>query len=90
MTVNNHYLLEEQLVTGGAFVRNDSLSNDFDFTENVLAAYSQYGNKFGDFSFLSNLIGKDVMKNKSNSSSVKFNSLLNKETINFVFYLEKQ
>ena len=46
------YLLEEQLVTGGAFVRNDSLSNDFDFTENVLAAYSQYGNKFGDFSFL--------------------------------------
>ncbi len=46
------YLLLEQQVTGGAFVRNDSLSNIFDFTENVMAAYSQYGNKFGQFSFL--------------------------------------
>ncbi|HAT64016.1 MAG TPA: hypothetical protein DCS66_05365, partial [Flavobacteriaceae bacterium] len=34
------------------FVRNDSLSNIFDYTENVHAIYSQYGNKFGDFSFL--------------------------------------
>ncbi|MAO09243.1 MAG: TonB-dependent receptor [Alteromonas sp.] len=46
------YLLEEQLTTGGAFVRNDSLTNIFDYTENVMAAYTQYGNKFGKFSFL--------------------------------------
>lgn len=46
------YLLLEQVVTGGDFIRNDSLSNTFDYTENVMAAYSQYGNKFGKFSFL--------------------------------------
>ncbi len=46
------YLLEEQLVTGGPFVRNDSISNVFDFTQNVQALYTQYGNKFGNFSFL--------------------------------------
>jgi outer membrane receptor protein involved in Fe transport len=28
------------------------LTNDFEFDENVYAVYSQYGNKFGDFSFL--------------------------------------
>lgn len=46
------YALFEQLTPGGAFVRNDSLSNVFDFTQNVEAAYTQYGNKFGKFSFL--------------------------------------
>lgn len=28
------------------------LTNNFEFDENVYAAYAQYGNKFGDFSFL--------------------------------------
>lgn len=46
------YGLFEQLVPGGDFVRNDSLSNVFDFTQNVEAVYTQYGNKFGKFSFL--------------------------------------
>ena len=46
------YLLEEQVTAGGVFVRNDSLSNLFDFTQNVQALYTQYGNKFGKFSFL--------------------------------------
>jgi len=46
------YLLEEQLSAGGNFVRNDSLSNVFDFTQNVNALYTQYGNKIGKFSFL--------------------------------------
>jgi outer membrane receptor protein involved in Fe transport len=46
------YLLQEQLEVNGSFVRNDSLSNVFDYTENVMAVYSQYGNKFGKFSFL--------------------------------------
>ncbi|WP_339697021.1 outer membrane beta-barrel protein [uncultured Marixanthomonas sp.] len=36
----------------GVFVRNDTLSNIFDYTENVNAVYTQYGNKFGKFSFL--------------------------------------
>ncbi|WP_203295614.1 outer membrane beta-barrel family protein [Luteirhabdus pelagi] len=36
----------------GVFVRNDTLSNIFDYTENVHALYAQYGNKFGKFSFL--------------------------------------
>ncbi|PQB04516.1 TonB-dependent receptor domain-containing protein [Aureitalea marina] len=46
------YLLLQQLVAGGPFVRNDSLSNIFDFTQNIHALYTQYGNKFGKFSFL--------------------------------------
>ena len=31
---------------------NDTLTNIFDYTENVNAVYTQYGTKFGDFSFL--------------------------------------
>ncbi|WP_026838751.1 outer membrane beta-barrel family protein [Gillisia sp. JM1] len=36
----------------GRLVRNDTVSNIFDYTENVNALYTQYGTKFGDFSFL--------------------------------------
>lgn len=46
------YLLLEQLESNGPFVRNDSISNVFDFTQNIQSLYSQYGNKFGKFSFL--------------------------------------
>ena len=46
------YLLREEQTVGGGFVRNDSLSNIFDFTQNVHALYTQYGNKLGKFSFL--------------------------------------
>ena len=46
------FLLLEELGTSGTFVRNDSLSNIFTYNENVNAFYSQYGNKFGSFSFL--------------------------------------
>ncbi len=42
----------EEVNTSGNFVRNDSLSNIFTFNQNVNALYSQYGNKFGKFSFL--------------------------------------
>jgi outer membrane receptor for ferrienterochelin and colicin len=42
----------EEVDTSGNFVRNDSLSNIFTFNQNVNALYSQYGNKFGKFSFL--------------------------------------
>jgi outer membrane receptor protein involved in Fe transport len=34
------------------FVVDTLLTNNFEFDENVYAAYVQYGNKFGDFSFL--------------------------------------
>ncbi len=46
------YLLEQEVGTSGIFVRNDSISNIFTYEQNVNAVYSQYGNKFGDFSFL--------------------------------------
>jgi hypothetical protein len=50
-TVTDYLLLEED-GTGGVFIRNDDLSNIFTYNENVNAVYSQYGNKFGQFSFL--------------------------------------
>jgi len=50
-TITDYVLLQED-GTSGVFVRNDSLSNIFTYNENVNAVYSQYGNKFGDFSFL--------------------------------------
>ncbi len=40
------YTLEQDLVL------NEALSNIFDYSENVNAIYSQYGTKFGEFSFL--------------------------------------
>lgn len=46
------YELLEEMGTSGTFVRNDNLSNVFTYNENVNAIYSQYGNKFGKFSFL--------------------------------------
>tara|TARA_R100000935_G_scaffold21876_4_gene40543 strand:- start:98323 stop:100782 length:2460 start_codon:yes stop_codon:yes gene_type:complete len=54
------YLLTEQLTAGGPFVRNDSLSNVFTYEENVQALYTQYGNKFGKFSFLLGLRFEDT------------------------------
>ncbi len=46
------YALFEETGTTGIFVRNDDLSNVFTYDQNVNAVYSQYGNKFGKFSFL--------------------------------------
>lgn len=69
------YTLEEQLVTGGAFVRNDSLSNIFDYTENVHAIYSQYGNKFGNFSFLLGLrMENTILKGEVTATDVSANN----------------
>ncbi len=42
----------EEVGTSGVFERNNNLSNVFDFEQNVNAFYTQYGNKFGKFSFL--------------------------------------
>ncbi|MFG6686958.1 TonB-dependent receptor domain-containing protein [Mariniflexile sp. HNIBRBA6329] len=50
-TIKDYTLEQEDLNTGNLVV-NDTISNIFDYTENVNAFYSQYGTKFGDFSFL--------------------------------------
>jgi outer membrane receptor protein involved in Fe transport len=47
----NPFFLEEEN-ENGTFDINEQLTNDFTFNENVYAAYAQYGNKFGKFSFL--------------------------------------
>ncbi len=47
----NPFFLEEQQ-QDGSFVVNQQLTNNFTFDENVYAVYTQYGNKFGKFSFL--------------------------------------
>lgn len=45
------YVLRQESSAGNLLV-NESQSNIFDYTENVNALYSQFGTKFGDFSFL--------------------------------------
>lgn len=47
----DYILNQEDIATGDLFV-NDTISNIFDYTEHVTAIYSQYGTKFGKFSFL--------------------------------------
>jgi len=46
------YLLEQENVTTNDFFVNDTITNVFDYTENINALYTQYGTKFGKFSFL--------------------------------------
>ncbi|NRD21474.1 outer membrane beta-barrel protein [Winogradskyella eckloniae] len=49
---NTDYELLQEDITTGEFLLNEDVSNIFDYTENVNALYSQYGTKFGKFSFL--------------------------------------
>ena len=46
------YTLEQENLTLGNFFVNDTISNVFDYTQNVNAIYTQYGSRFGKFSFL--------------------------------------
>lgn len=46
------YALFSEDPDSGELIFNETLSNVFDYTENVNALYTQYGSKFGDFSFL--------------------------------------
>lgn len=46
------FSLEELRLETGVFVPNLGLTNRFLFNQNVNAVYTQYGNKYGDFSFL--------------------------------------
>lgn len=50
-TITDYRLFTENLETG-AFEVDELLTNVFDFTENIQAIYTQYGTKFGNFSFL--------------------------------------
>lgn len=97
------YLLQEQLVPEGAFVRNDSLSNVFDYNENIMAVYSQYGNKFGKFSFLlglrmenTQLKGEVTATDVSSSNNDDLNINFDKNflglfpTVNLVYELNEQ
>ncbi|WGK64461.1 TonB-dependent receptor domain-containing protein [Croceiramulus getboli] len=50
-TVTDYTLLEEEGLSG-IFVQNDSLTNVFEYQQDVHALYTQYGNKLGKFNFL--------------------------------------
>ena len=50
-TITDYRLFTENLETG-EFEIDPLLTNVFDFTENIQALYTQYGTKFGNFSFL--------------------------------------
>ncbi|MFN2262338.1 MAG: TonB-dependent receptor domain-containing protein [Psychroflexus sp.] len=46
------FLVLRKLEASDPFEINEDVSSQFDFQQNITAAYSQYGNKFGQFSFL--------------------------------------
>ncbi len=46
------YELQDFNLTTNEFERVDALTNNFTYNENISAFYTQYGNKFGNFSFL--------------------------------------
>lgn len=46
------YVVEEEVGTTGDFINNPDLSNIFDYTQNTHALYTQYGDRFGNFSIL--------------------------------------
>ncbi|CAM4267322.1 TonB-dependent receptor domain-containing protein [Gillisia limnaea] len=46
------YAIRQESEDTGELVLNENLTNIFDYSENVQALYTQYGTKFGDFSFL--------------------------------------
>jgi hypothetical protein len=49
--VTDYRLEQENVVTTNFFI-NDTITNVFEYDENVNAVYTQYGTKFGQFSFL--------------------------------------
>jgi len=95
-------VLFQEVGTSGAFVRNDSLSNIFTYNENVNAVYSQYGNKFGNFSFLlglrlenTELKGKVDAENLITTEGTEINLNFDKNyvglfpTVNLIYELAK-
>lgn len=73
-TKSTDYSLSNEIGTSGIFVRNDSISNVFTHTENVNAVYSQYGNKYGKFSFLLGLrLENTQLKGKVDAENISEN-----------------
>lgn len=69
-TETDYLLLQEFGATGNYYI-NDSISNIFTYEQNVNALYSQYGNKFGKFSFLLGLrFEHTVAKGKLNAENL--------------------
>ena len=97
-TITDFAVLDE-VSTSGNFIRNDSLSNIFTFEQNVNALYTQYGNKFGKFSFLLGLrmettaLKGDVSAEDIGSSSDEFELNFDKDyvglfpTVNLIYEL---
>ncbi|SFD06891.1 outer membrane beta-barrel protein [Algibacter pectinivorans] len=46
------YVLRQEDISDGSFFINDTITNIFDYSENINALYTQYGTKYGKFSFL--------------------------------------
>ncbi|MEP3836526.1 MAG: outer membrane beta-barrel family protein [Algibacter sp.] len=46
------YILEQEDINDGSYFVNDTITNVFDYSENINALYTQYGTKYGKFSFL--------------------------------------
>jgi len=99
-TVTDYTLLEQQQANG-PFVKNDSLSNVFAFDQNVHAFYTQYGNKFGDFSFLlglrlettelkGNVTGEDVISNGDLNINFDKNFVGLFPTVNIIYELAER
>ena len=62
------YTLEQEDLNTGSLVVNDTITNIFDYTQNINALYTQYGTKFGEFSFLLGLrLENTNLKGKINS-----------------------
>lgn len=64
------YELQDFNLTTNEFERVDALTNNFIYNENINAFYTQYGNKFGNFSFLLGLrMEYTVLKGKTVSDT---------------------
>ncbi|OMP30609.1 TonB-dependent receptor domain-containing protein [Mangrovimonas sp. DI 80] len=73
------YILEQDNDYNGIYELNDTYSNIFEYTQNVNAVYSQYGNKFGKFSFLFGL------RLEQTQIKGKIDSRLSEEDLNTAF-----
>ena len=70
------YLLREQEQVSGPFIINQDLSNQFSFTQNVYAVYTQYGAKFGKLSALAGLrLEQTELKGEANGLDAQGSTL---------------
>lgn len=74
-TITDYRLFTENLDTG-TFEIDELLTNVFDYTENIQAVYTQYGTKFGDFSFLLGLRLENTVLKGDISSELSDEDLL--------------